>query len=293
MSLTSFNKETLNIGGLPVQVYSASSTSLDFSKPVFVLFFLHGRSGRADHVEPVIKSVYDDIVGSAKFLDQDLVIVTFDHRNHGGRLIDELANQGWNEDESKSNIRHGIDMFAIQDGSARDVSFLIDYLPAYLYPESERKITGWGLAGISLGGHSTWTALAKEPRIQVGIPIIGCPDYLSLISERAAKFGISVDSASKHFPESLLKLIKEGSPPSTPYLAQDASNPFFGKKVLVLSGGADPLVPWNASQNFVDGLEVGIGGYKKVVVQPDAGHKVTAEMIAEMSEFLRGVVLRA
>ncbi|KAJ3800670.1 Alpha/Beta hydrolase protein [Lentinula aff. detonsa] len=288
--MASFSKDLLNVGGLPVQVYS--SIESDASKPVFILFFLHGRMGKADNLEPFIMPIYQDLVGSAKVLDQDLVVVTFDHRNHGGRSIDDKANQGWDEDESRSNVRHGIDMFAIQDGSARDVSFLIDYLPAYLYPESERKISGWGLAGVSLGGHSTWTALAKDPRIQVGIPIIGCPDYLTLISKRAAKFGISLDSASKYFPESLLTLIRKETPPSTPYLMEDVSNPFFGKKILVLSGGADPLVPWDASQSFVEKLAVGPLGYKKVVVQPNTGHTVTPEMVKEFLEFLKGVVLK-
>ncbi|KAJ4479955.1 Alpha/Beta hydrolase protein [Lentinula aciculospora] len=289
--MASFSKELLNVGGLPVQIYS--SIESETNKPVFILFFLHGRMGKANDVEPAISPIYNDINGSTKVLNQELIIVTFDHRNHGGRLIDNKANEAWNEDESKSNVRHGIDMFAIQDGSARDVSFLIDYLPAYLYPESERKISGWGLAGISLGGHSTWATLAREPRIKVGIPIIGCPDYLLLISERAAKHGISLDSASKYFPESLLSLIREEGPPSTPYLEEGVSNPFFGKNILVLSGGADPLVPWSASEGFVEGLTVGPHGYKKVVVQPDTGHTVTPEMIKEMIEFLREVVLRA
>ncbi|KAJ3817072.1 Alpha/Beta hydrolase protein [Lentinula raphanica] len=286
--MSSVNKEILNVGGLPVQVFS--SVKHNTSKPVFILFFLHGRMGKADDIENAIKIVYDNLAGYAE-LKQDLVVVSFDHRNHGGRLIDNKANLGWDEDESKTNIRHGIDMFAIQDGSSRDVSFLVDYLPAYLYPESERKISGWGLAGISLGGHSTWTTLARDPRIQVGIPIIGCPDYLTLISKRAEQFGISLDSASKYFPESVLTLIKKEAPPATPYLVEDVSNPFFGKKILVLSGAADPLVPWFASESFVEGLKVGPNGYKKVVVQPDTGHTVAPEMLKELAVFLEGVVL--
>lgn len=67
------------------------------------------------------------------------------------------------------------------DGTAKDVSFLIDHLPYYLYPSEERKIVGWGVAGnhgyikgrgvdtdfdcnpqgISLGGHSAWICLAQ------------------------------------------------------------------------------------------------------------------------------------
>ncbi|KIK62359.1 hypothetical protein GYMLUDRAFT_242547 [Collybiopsis luxurians FD-317 M1] len=280
----SFNKNLLNVGGLPVAVYS--STHSDTSKPVFILFFLHGRLGKADDLEPAIKTIYEDV---GKGLDKELLIVTFDHRNHGHRLVNNKENQIWDEDESKSNPAHAVDMYTILEGSARDVSFLIDYLPAYLFPESERSISGWGLAGVSLGGHSTWTALAREPRIQVGIPIIGCPDYLTLMTARAAKYGISLESASKYLPESLLVLIREQAPPFTPYLVSDKSNPFYGKKILVLSGAADTLVPWEASKAFVDSLNVGPAGIKKVIVQPETGHAFTPEMVKEISQFLQSV----
>lgn len=47
------------------------------------------------------------------------------------------------------------------DGTARDVSFLIDFLPAYLFPNGERMVAEWAVAGISLGGHATWYLLAN------------------------------------------------------------------------------------------------------------------------------------
>ena len=50
-----------------------------------------------------------------------------------------------------------VDVFAA--GTARDVSFLIDFLPSYVFPRDERTIVEWVVAGISLGGHSTWIAL--------------------------------------------------------------------------------------------------------------------------------------
>jgi len=46
-------------------------------------------------------------------------------------------------------------------GTARDVSFMIDFLPSYLFPHEESKIDSWGVAGISLGGHSTWIILSQ------------------------------------------------------------------------------------------------------------------------------------
>lgn len=47
----------------------------------------------------------------------------------------------------------------IPAGAAHDVSFLIDFLPAYLFPSGERTIDMWAVAGVSLGGHSTWHCL--------------------------------------------------------------------------------------------------------------------------------------
>ena len=44
-------------------------------------------------------------------------------------------------------------------GTAQEVSFLIDFLPAYLFPEGDRKIDTWAVAGVSLGGHSAWHCL--------------------------------------------------------------------------------------------------------------------------------------
>lgn len=70
-----------------------------------------------------------------------------------------------------STFQATIEPFQIA-GTARDVSFLIDFLPAYLYPDGERQIKQWGVIGVSLGGHSTWIAL-KDGRcfayIYVGV----------------------------------------------------------------------------------------------------------------------------
>lgn len=118
----------------------------------------------------------------------------------------------------------------------------------------------------------------------MGIPIIGCPDYLKLIKQRAEGSGIAF--AAPHIPDSLVKFVKSVDPASTKSTAQDSSNPFYGKKVLVLSGEVDKLVPWTASQEFVDSLEVG-PGKKKVVVQKGVGHKVTEEMVSEAGLFIK------
>ena len=67
---------------------------------------------------------------------------------------------------------------------------------------------------------------------------------------------------------------------------EEQTNPFLGKKILVLSGADDTLVPWVASEKFVGGLVVGGSGVKKVVVQKGVGHACTPEMVAEAAQFL-------
>lgn len=51
-------------------------------------------------------------------------------------------------------------------GAVRDISFLIDFLPSYLYPTDERHVVRWGVIGVSLGGHATWIALKEGRSIQ-------------------------------------------------------------------------------------------------------------------------------
>lgn len=65
-----------------------------------------------------------------------------------------------------------------------------------------------------------------------------------------------------------------------------SENPFFGKKILVLSGGKDQLVPWSASQDFVERLHVGDEGTKISVVVPEAGHECHPVMMETMAKFI-------
>ncbi|KAL0579990.1 hypothetical protein V5O48_001993 [Marasmius crinis-equi] len=275
--------QSLVVGGLPVHVHSNSET---FQKSVVICFFLHGRKSSAAVLLPNV----EEILAGCSQGKKELILVTFDHRNHGHREVEPKANLGWSKDPAKSNPNHAIDMYSIQTGTARDVTYLIDFLPAYLFPHGNVTIAEWGVAGKSLGGHSAWILLSQEPRISFGIPIIGCPDFMGLMTERAEKFGISLED-SEYLPDSIASVIRESDPITTPFHRSDSSNPFWGKKVLVLSGGSDPLVPWRASEYFVDQLKVGEKGLLKTFVEPEAGHEFTKEMQQKMIDFLLADVL--
>ncbi|KIM40446.1 hypothetical protein M413DRAFT_445902 [Hebeloma cylindrosporum] len=274
----SVDKEDHVVGGLKISVYKPSITTAS----VAVLFLLHGRHGSAAQVDGIARALAEK-TSSSTHNRRTILIVTLEHRNHGSRLIDARANNSWTETED--NSRHALDMYAIQTGTARDVSFLIDFLPSYLFPHDESKIDSWGVVGISLGGHSTWIILSQEPRVQVGIPIIGCPDYIELIKHRAKASNIPF--TAPYIPSSLLKLIEVSDPASRNHGSLDGSNPFLGKKILILSGEKDTLVPWAASKKFVEGLEVGPDGEKKVILQKGVGHKCTDEMVEQTATFIQ------
>ncbi|KIP01289.1 hypothetical protein PHLGIDRAFT_123485 [Phlebiopsis gigantea 11061_1 CR5-6] len=276
--MTLLSRRTVFLAGLPVHVFSTKDLG-DISGKVAVLFLLHGRQGSAREINKRAESIVRHVADRGPSI-VTLLVVTIDQRNHGERLYDALANNAWNE----GNDRHAIDMYAMYTGTSKDISYLIDLLPSYLFPSAEAEIVQWSIAGVSLGGHAAWFSLCAEPRITLGVPIIGCPDYLHLISRRAQASGIAFEPP--YAPQSFVAHVQQHDPPSTPFTATDASNPFYNKKVLVLSGADDPLVPWESSDAFVRDLHVGPAGVKQVVVYPGVGHACTEEMVKATADFV-------
>lgn len=113
---------------------------------------------------------------------------------------------------------------------------------------------------------------------------------MQLITKRA-KYS-HVELKPPHFPDSLRKYIASHDPATTAYSAPGERNPFWGKKVLVLSGGDDPLVPFSYSEEFVTKLNVGPDGVKEVVVAPGVGHECTPDMVKQMANFVFEHALR-
>jgi len=272
------SRRTVLVAGLPVHVFSRIGLG-EITGKVAVLFFVHGRKEAASEYDDRAESIVKQVESKGKS-SIDLLVVTIDQRNHGERLVNKAANNSWKE----GNDRHAIDMYAMYAGTVRDISYLIDFLPSYLFPGGEAEIVEWSVGGVSLGGHATWFALRHEPRLGLGVPIIGCPDYLHLMSRRAETSGIAFEPP--YVPASFLAYVRANDPAYAPYTKPDASNPFLGKKILVLAGAEDTVVPWESSEEFVKNLEVGPNGVKKVIVYPDVGHRCTEEMVKETSDFI-------
>ncbi|KDQ28626.1 hypothetical protein PLEOSDRAFT_1102666 [Pleurotus ostreatus PC15] len=299
MSAYTVTSRSFVVSGLNVKIYCHPSQSVCEAfaplPPVSVLFFLHGRGSSLTVVEPIIEKVV--MMAHSDDKKRDLYVVGL---VSVVPLLAKLSSPMGTQTTRKFHVIYmlsgpqrlildcRLDMYGIQLGTQRDLSHLIDFLPSHLFPHGERTIEQWGVAGISLGGHTAWLALAHEPRITFGIVILGCADYLALMSRRAAESEFELTPPTLPIlPPSLVSLVRHVDPIYTPYTVNDSRNPFLGKKILVLRGAMDRIVPWSASARFVHGLEVGERGLKTVMAQEGVGHECTVEMTKWMAEFLR------
>ena len=87
-------------------------------------------------------------------IQQDLLRISFDARNHGNRSTNSHEMLGLDK-----NPGFLYDHYAMIRGYRDDVSFIIDQLPAFVFPNEERVITSWTVSGKSMGGHASWHIL--------------------------------------------------------------------------------------------------------------------------------------
>jgi hypothetical protein len=114
------------------------------------------------------------------------------------------------------------------------------------------------------------------------------------MSKRAIDNGLPFGPPT--FPDTLLQFIKSTDPAASTLDITSSSkdaNPFVDKRILVLSGAADKMVPWEASKAFVEALHVDTnrGGVKQVFVQDGVGHECTEEMTSRLAAFVRDFTL--
>lgn len=307
----------LNIAGILLTVYGLEelpSTKDD----VTCLWLLHGRGDTGDSMSFVAAAMIEAWNKKKQTGDRSLICVCFDQRNHGSRMIDNRANDSWNG----GNPTHGPDMYSLFTGTAQDVSQLISLLPAYLPFHPVDHICG----GVSLGAHATWHCVLHDSRITAAIIIIGCADYTRLMTDRAIRGKLPSCTAtdppgrdflgSKDFPPSLLEAITQRDPaglllgelegadshsrePSEgekarlrPILRQKLA----GKKLLVLSGGRDRLVPYQQSEPFLKWLKHALdkdegwfndcGTEVEDILDPEARHEYSGSMRGETERWL-------
>ena len=128
-----------------------------------------------------------------------------------------------------------------------------------------------------------------DPRITHLVPIIGSPSTLTLLEKRAAGMSPPIPFEPPYVPLSLLKQLKRDDPTHVPLTN------WKGKKLLIMSGGADTLVPYDVggSQTFVKRLLREAKNVDcQVYVQDGIGHRVTVEMLDVLSEWLASTALK-
>ena len=145
--------------------------------------------------------------------------------------------------------------------------------------------------GVSLGGHATWQCVLLDSRVSTGIVVIGCPDYLMLMSDRArlSKLKTWADTSppgsaflgSRDFPTGLVHAVEKFDPAGillgplakrtelsyTQYPSEEdqqrllplMTKMLHGKRILSLSGGVDKLVPYAQSEKFLRWLKNATG----------------------------------
>ncbi|KAK4039457.1 hypothetical protein C8A01DRAFT_16580 [Parachaetomium inaequale] len=246
-----------------------------------------------------------------------LIALAYDQRNHGTRVVDDKANGSWRD----GNAMHAVDMFGGVQGMVGDQRGLLDLVEGYLFPDADgkRRIDQHLALGVSLGGHSVWQLMFTEPRVTAGVVVIGCPDYMNLLSDRARLSKLSTYSAqddgasflgSKDFPPSLVNACKKSDPKAIFFGASPVPDPkasaandenarkilsdhLRGKKFLLCSGGEDKLVPYRCSEPFLQWFKQATGSWFKEEgvsvddrVYPGIGHSFSADMITDSVQFV-------
>ncbi|KAI8956593.1 hypothetical protein F5Y11DRAFT_153427 [Daldinia sp. FL1419] len=316
----SVSRATLTVSGLKVDVYGLTELPATASK-ISCLWLHHGRLRKKEDMTPFADkfiTAYHQTSGPTR----GLIAVAFDQRNHGSRLVDKRANESWTD----GNETHAQDMFGLVTGTVMDTINLMDLLEGYLFGADHHASRGGGrrridhnmILGISLGGHSAWQLLFADPRVTAGVIVIGCPDYMALLKDRARLSQLRAFNApdygasfigSKDFPEALVSACKKYDPKGTLFGTDEITLPttseeqqrlrpllrprVSGKRFQILSGGADKLVPYNLGEPFIRFFKTAAdswykdgGIYVEDNVYPTAGHEFNAEMRNDAARFI-------
>ena len=160
----------------------------------------------------------------------------------------------------------------------------------------------------------------QDPRITAAITVIGCPDYMRLLSDRAVLSKLPIVGpkflGSSYFPEGLVEAVRRNDPAGQllgfgstreerfyrdPISDEKEAmlpllhNSFRGKRILNMSGAADKLVPYRCSEPFLKWLQRAIspnGWFSDLnltlvdVSFDGVGHAMSADMAKMLDQFV-------
>jgi S-formylglutathione hydrolase FrmB len=264
--------EHIVVGGLSVFAVRADPT-VPSAQPLRALFLLHGRTGSLSNV---LRNA-SDLARRARARHVPLIVLIVEQRNHGQRMLDSQLNGPMSGD--------GLEMFANLIGTAHDASFVMDVLPVKLSARGER-VSHWGVAGISMGGHSSLVLAARDARLRVAASLIGCGDYASLLADRLATqrqltmHGDSLDERIRSvIGADLCDLIaRQGALTHAAALTRT--------KLLLTGASGDPLVSPRFNERFLDALRAAQHADVTVRNFDVNEHTVTPAMWADACDWL-------
>lgn len=154
------SRDQVNLAGFVAYVYGLEQLSQKHGKKpeVTVVIYMHGRYQDALASDDIVRDLYShirDLKKSETKKGRDFLIVSFDAQDHGSRLTDPLERS-----DLDVNPRFLYDHYAILLNNKDYASYIIDFLPTFLFPCGERNVTRWVAAGRSMGAHSTWHVLS-------------------------------------------------------------------------------------------------------------------------------------
>lgn len=169
---------------------------------------------------------------------------------------------------------------------------LIDHIPSAIFAGSVHTINQNVVLGVSLGGHAAWHCILHDPRITAAVIIVGSPDYMNLMTDRARlsklsswKRGDPPGSQFLHsesFPSTLIESIHKYDPAclflggidtksgTVPLRKGPIADPtdiekkslrpllmrsLGGKQILNISGGRDKAIPYSHEEPFLNWLK--------------------------------------
>ncbi|CAE6428140.1 unnamed protein product [Rhizoctonia solani] len=263
-----------------------------------VLFLLHGYPANARNITPVVNRIFNVLVNKSRGLRgsscNNLFIVTLESNS---KLKPPTDNDSIGEAEhvykaqgipvpfsySVKSLSTGVPLEQL----ASVVSSLIDLLPRVLHSNSSEVINTWLVAGLGLGAHAAWMVMDRDPRLHACIPILGSPDFLDIATSRSlSNFPLLSSYMTRETREYILK----HDPISRP-ATSERPNPFLNKQILAIVGAQDTMIPLLPTRQFLDRINVGPLGTKRLVIQEGVGHQCTQEMIVQMAEFIWDVAL--
>ncbi|KAF8754150.1 hypothetical protein RHS01_06247 [Rhizoctonia solani] len=235
--------------------------ALSDASRIAVLFILHGHPASAHHMKPIVGGTFDLAKNKAALLEakRNLVIVTFDLEDDSdfSNAVGELeyeSTQLYNKQGGPFWI------FAYNQGANRNTP-LIERIASAV---SELIDT---LPAVLCPNNDRFI----DTWMVAGLSLGAHAAWLSM--DRDPRLSVCIPIIVSCRRNSL------------------RPDPFMNKHILALAGAQDGMIPFTATRQFLDRINVGPIGTKRLIIQQGVGHQCTREMVIEMAELVWTVAL--